>query len=41
MFAFPNSISITAKYGIEKIKTIGDSYMVAGGLPHTGLSGVS
>lgn len=24
---------ITAKYGIEKIKTIGDSYMAAGGLP--------
>lgn len=24
---------ITAKYGIEKIKTIGDSYMCAGGLP--------
>ncbi len=24
---------ITSKYGIEKIKTIGDSYMCAGGLP--------
>ena len=24
---------ITARYGIEKIKTIGDSYMAAGGLP--------
>ena len=24
---------ITTKYGIEKIKTIGDSYMCAGGLP--------
>lgn len=24
---------ITAKYGVEKIKTIGDSYMAAGGLP--------
>jgi len=24
---------ITAKYGLEKIKTIGDSYMCAGGLP--------
>ena len=24
---------ITAKYGIEKIKTIGDAYMAAGGLP--------
>ena len=28
--AFDN---ITAKYGIEKIKTIGDAYMAAGGLP--------
>jgi adenylate cyclase len=25
--------SITKKYGVEKIKTIGDGYMVAGGLP--------
>src|SRR5690606_18110195 len=25
--------AITAKYGLEKIKTIGDSYMAAGGLP--------
>lgn len=25
--------SLTEKYGLEKIKTIGDSYMVAGGLP--------
>ena len=25
--------SIVSKYGIEKIKTIGDSYMCAGGLP--------
>ena len=28
--AFDNIIS---RYGIEKIKTIGDSYMCAGGLP--------
>ena len=26
---------ICEKYGVEKIKTIGDSYMVAGGLPVT------
>lgn len=25
--------SLTEKYGLEKIKTIGDSYMVAGGIP--------
>lgn len=27
--------NITERYGLEKIKTIGDSYMVAGGLKHT------
>ncbi|MBK6931804.1 MAG: hypothetical protein IPH12_13455 [Saprospirales bacterium] len=27
---------IIAKYNLEKIKTIGDAYMVAGGLPHGG-----
>jgi class 3 adenylate cyclase len=27
--------SISVKYGIEKIKTIGDAYMAAGGLPET------
>ncbi|MBC7126435.1 MAG: adenylate/guanylate cyclase domain-containing protein, partial [Bacteroidales bacterium] len=26
--------SIVEKYGIEKIKTIGDAYMCAGGIPH-------
>ena len=26
--------TIVARYGLEKIKTIGDCYMVAGGLPH-------
>lgn len=26
--------AIVARYGLEKIKTIGDCYMVAGGLPH-------
>lgn len=25
---------ITSKYGVEKIKTIGDAYMCAGGIPH-------
>ena len=25
--------SLTAEHGVEKIKTIGDAYMVAGGIP--------
>ena len=32
-FYFKKFDEITSKYGIEKIKTIGDSYMCAGGLP--------
>ena len=32
-FCFREFDRITEKYGIEKIKTIGDSYMCAGGLP--------
>jgi adenylate cyclase len=30
---FSNFDSLTQKHGLEKIKTIGDAYMVAGGLP--------
>jgi class 3 adenylate cyclase len=30
---FNNFDSIISKYGLEKLKTMGDSYMVAGGLP--------
>jgi adenylate cyclase len=32
-FYFKGFDEITSKYGLEKIKTIGDSYMCAGGLP--------
>lgn len=32
-FCFKKFDGIVAKYGLEKIKTIGDSYMCAGGLP--------
>jgi class 3 adenylate cyclase len=32
-FAFTNFDKIITKYGLEKIKTIGDAYMCAGGLP--------
>lgn len=32
-YCFKNFDSIIAKYGLEKIKTIGDAYMCAGGLP--------
>lgn len=32
-FYFKKFDEITTKYGLEKIKTIGDSYMCAGGLP--------
>ena len=32
-FYFKSFDEITAKYGLEKIKTIGDSYMCASGLP--------
>ena len=32
-YCFEAFDSIVSKYGIEKIKTIGDSYMAAGGLP--------
>jgi class 3 adenylate cyclase len=32
-FYFKEFDKITTKYGLEKIKTIGDSYMCAGGLP--------
>lgn len=32
-YAFRNFDTIIGKYGIEKIKTIGDAYMCAGGLP--------
>ena len=31
---FSHFDSIVDKYELEKIKTIGDSYMCAGGLPH-------
>lgn len=31
---FKNFDTIIEKYGLEKLKTIGDSYMVAGGLPN-------
>jgi adenylate cyclase len=34
-FYFKGFDEITTKYGLEKIKTIGDSYMCAGGLPTT------
>jgi len=34
-FCFKKFDEITTKYGIEKIKTIGDAYMCAGGLPVT------
>ena len=33
-FSFKGFDEIIEKYGIEKIKTIGDSYMAAGGLPN-------
>jgi len=33
-FYFKKFDEITSKYGLEKIKTIGDSYMCAGGLPN-------
>lgn len=32
-FCFQQFDSITEKYGLEKLKTIGDSYMCAGGIP--------
>lgn len=32
-FCFKGFDEITEKYGIEKIKTIGDAYMIAGGIP--------
>lgn len=32
-FAFTNFDKIITRYGLEKIKTIGDAYMCAGGLP--------
>ncbi|MBK6901823.1 MAG: hypothetical protein IPH04_03165 [Saprospirales bacterium] len=32
-FCFQRFDQISAKYGLEKIKTIGDAYMAAGGLP--------
>jgi len=32
-FCFKNFDNIISKHGVEKIKTIGDSYMCAGGLP--------
>ncbi len=32
-YAFKNFDQIISKYGLEKIKTIGDAYMCAGGLP--------
>jgi class 3 adenylate cyclase len=37
-FCFRAFDEITAKFGVEKIKTIGDAYMAAGGLPKTNLS---
>lgn len=33
-YAFKNFDSIISKYGLEKIKTIGDAYMCAGGVPN-------
>jgi class 3 adenylate cyclase len=33
--AFRNFDQITQKYGLEKLKTIGDAYMCAGGIPET------
>lgn len=33
-YYFSKFDTIIAKYGLEKIKTMGDSYMCAGGLPH-------
>lgn len=33
-YAFRNFDAIIGKYGLEKIKTIGDAYMCAGGLPN-------
>lgn len=33
-YCFKNFDRIISKYNIEKIKTIGDAYMCAGGLPH-------
>ena len=33
-FYFSRFDEITEKYGLEKIKTVGDCYMCAGGLPH-------
>jgi len=33
---FASFDNLTAHYGLEKIKTIGDSYMVAGGVPDDG-----
>ena len=33
-YCFKNFDLIIEKYGLEKIKTIGDAYMCAGGLPH-------
>jgi adenylate cyclase len=35
-FAFKNFDLIIQKYGLEKIKTIGDAYMCAGGIPEDG-----
>ncbi len=37
-FYFSKFDEIASNYGLEKIKTIGDSYMCAGGLPKTNLS---
>lgn len=34
-YAFTHFDQIIGKYGLEKIKTIGDAYMCAGGLPRT------
>ena len=35
---FASFDNLTAHYGLEKIKTIGDSYMVAGGVPDDGVN---